>query len=193
MPKTVRPIVEQQIDMLGVNVQQHGTHSLSETAEPEPADVLVVSSANGSSGSRIATAVGALLDVPVYGHAIVAHIVKSADVRIATVETLEETARRAIYDDLGALFRERSFNQGDDLHALAQTIAALGRLGPCLFVGHGFSVCFHGNSVLRYEQWLPSEHDARGSSSRRDLTSTWRAARWNARMLYPNFFLFSRD
>jgi cytidylate kinase len=103
----------------------------------KPADVVVLSSAYGSWGLRIATAVGEVLDVPVYNHSIVAHIAKTANVRIATVETLDETARGAIDDYVTALFREKNFNQSDYFRALSQTIAALWRHGPCIFVGHG--------------------------------------------------------
>jgi cytidylate kinase len=103
------------------------------------ADVVAISSAYGPLGQRIASMVGGQLRVPVYDRAIVEHVAKTARVRVATVETLDERAQGAIDDYLTALFREKTFNQSEYLKALSETIAALWKHGPCVFVGHAAS------------------------------------------------------
>jgi cytidylate kinase len=138
MAKSIPKIMEEQIGQWRLEVKGRARRRRAEH-RVVPADVVAISSAYGPLGQRIATMVGEQLRVPVYDRAIVEHIAKTARVRVATVETLDERAQGAIDDYLTALVREKAFNQNEYLKALSETIAALWKHGPCVFVGHAAS------------------------------------------------------
>ncbi len=134
MTRKITQIVDEQ-------VQRWRSESSERTErKPEsfvPANVVTISRASGTFGGEVARQVGRILDLPVYDQEIVEHIAAKKNLRLETVNTLDEYAQSRLDDYVTALFREKNFDQSDYLRALTETIMGLWGHGPCVLVGRG--------------------------------------------------------
>lgn len=146
MPRSALEIVEEQVARWQLEVQECARRPSLAAEQPAAPDVITLSSAYGSRGLSIAETVAGTLCFPLYNHELVTSIAEEAHVRVATVETLDETAEGAIDDWLDALIRENSFSQSDYFRALSHAVVVLWKRGPCVLAGHGAN------------RLLPAEH-----------------------------------
>ncbi len=136
MGRQKHTLVEEQIARWEIQRQA----SAAEAREFVPPNVITISNEVGSRGLAVAERVAELLDIPVYGRQIVERIATSRKLRVRTVETLDQRALGRLEDYVNALFRERTFDQGDYARALTRTVTALWGHEPCVLVGRG---CAH--------------------------------------------------
>lgn len=134
MPRGVHEIVEQQLARWRA-AREAPVHVRS-NARPRP-DVVALSRQMGLGGDVVARQVSEILGVPLYDQEILAHIARTAHVRLETVRTLDEQAQGRVEDYISSLLRERRLDHTDFLVLLARTVVSLWEHGPCVLMGHG--------------------------------------------------------
>jgi len=134
-----------------------------------PPNVITLSDALGSDGLDVAHRVGEILDVPVYGRAIVEHIATTERLRVKTVESLDQRAVSRLEDYLVSLIRERNFDQSDYVRALTRTITALWGHGSCVLIGRGGSNIVSHRYALAVRVTAPRDHRIRRTAQLEQL------------------------
>jgi cytidylate kinase len=155
MARNVQQILEEQVSRW--RVERQGSAERPSRVPAAQPNVLTLSNAYGSTGIAIAIRAGQLLGFPVYDREIVEHIATTTNVRVETVQTLDERAQSRLDDYMTSLLHERNFDQDDYVKALTRTVVALCEHGACVIIGRGAA------HILRRKQTLAVRTIAPGS------------------------------
>ena len=135
--RSVKQIIDEQVGRWSLKTNPHPDQRLAGPEKHEVANIIAISSTYGALGEPIANLVSQRLSIPLYDRAIAEQVAAVAQVGVATVQRLDETAEGAVEDFIDALLREHNFTQGEYFEDLSQAIAKLWKQGPCVLVGHG--------------------------------------------------------
>ena len=116
--------------------------------EPGVQQFLTVSRAVGSSGNEVAAAVAQRLGWPIFDSEILRHMAGDDDVRARLYEDMDERDTNWLASVLRVFFHGEHRRE-DYFHRLGETVLALARLGPAVFVGRGIDYLLPQDRGLR--------------------------------------------
>jgi hypothetical protein len=127
----------------------------SQTAVPSPEepgftvhDFIAISRTYGSGGARIAAALGEKLQWPLFDREILQSMAGDDEVRQRLYAQMDERDTNWLEDALRWITRGE-FRKGDYFYRLNETILALNRQGPAVFLGRGADLILPRDRGLR--------------------------------------------
>ncbi len=125
-----------------------------EEEKPEVQEFVTISRRAGSAGNEIARKLGQRLGWPVFDREILQHMAEDDQVRARLYENMDERDTTWLESVLRWVLHGE-FRKEDYFHRLSETVLALARQGPAVFLGRGADLILPKDRGLRVRLFAP--------------------------------------
>lgn len=187
---TIAAAVEKQMRNWELSRQQRVEVRKTPEKTPEAADFVTISRRVGIAGVAIAQKLGERLGWPVFHKEILQHMAEDDDVRQRLYEKMDERDTNWIESVLRWLL-QGEFRKEDYFVRLSETVLALARQGPAIFLGRGVDLILPRERGLRV--WLFASEDTRVGEYARQRGLDKKMARAEMRRIDADREVFIRN